>query len=90
METAYNVMHGFSDSLGMYIVSYRDSEIRSSFEAMEQAGSFVAGLDMGQEELDGYISSAAGYYSPVSAENSLDAVFNAIWKEMTRCGGSRA
>lgn len=78
METAYYVIHVFTDSLGMYIVSYRDSEIRSSFEAMEQAGSFVAGLDMGQEELDGYISSAAGYYSPVSAENSLDAVSNAV------------
>ena len=75
---AYYIIHGFSDDMGMYIISYRDSEIRQSFEAMEQAGSFVAGLDVDQEEMDGYISSVAEYYSPVPVDDPNDKIYDAF------------
>ena len=71
MYGVYSVFHGFSDSLGMYIISYRDYLIRESFEAMEQADAAVAKMKVSPDDLDGYIAAASEYYAPAPAEDPL-------------------
>lgn len=67
---AYGVMHGAMDEYGFYIVSYRDPNIAETFAVYDQLSTLVAGLELDQETLDGYILSSYSYYATPVGELS--------------------
>ncbi len=67
---AYGVLHGFSEDLGMYVITYRDPNVQQSYDVIDQTADFVAGLAIDQEQLDGYILSAYNYYATPEGELS--------------------
>ena len=67
---AYSVFAGFLEDYGSYIISYRDPNITETFDAYDALPDFVAGMEMDQEELDGYILSAYVDYARSSGELS--------------------
>ena len=77
---AYGVMTGFLEDYGCYVVSYRDPNITETFDAYDALPDFVAGMEMDQEELDGYILSAYVDYARSSGELSgaLNAALDAL------------
>ena len=67
---AYGVMTGFIEDSGAYVVSYRDPNVKQTFEVYEGISAFVKDLEMDQEELDGYILSSYAYYAKAGGELS--------------------
>ncbi len=62
---AYGVFHAAESDGGVYIISYRDPNVDETFGVYAQLHDLVAGLDIDQKTLDGYILSAyAGYAMP--------------------------
>ena len=72
---AYGVMTGFVEDAGCYVVSYRDPNIRESFQVYDGIPAFFSALELDQEELDGYILSTYSYYA--KAEGALSGARNA-------------
>ena len=67
---AYSVMHGASDT-GVYILSYRDPNVKETFAVYQQLSDLVAGLgELDQETLDGYILSSYSAYAQSAGEIS--------------------
>ena len=77
---AYGVLHDFMEDCGPYVISYRDPNIVETFQAYEDLPAFLAGLELDQEELDGYILSTYARYAASAgelsgaAEAAMDAV----------------
>lgn len=73
---AYGVMHYATDD-GVYIVSYRDPNVKETFDVYRQLPELVAQLkDVDQETLDGYIlSSYSGY---ALSEGELSGALTAL------------
>lgn len=72
---AYSIFHGALADGGVYIISYRDPNVKETFDVYAQLDELVSGLDVDQETLDGYILSAyAGYAMP---EGALTGALNA-------------
>jgi len=77
---AYSVMHGATDT-GVYILTYRDPNVKESFDVFAQLPDLVATLgNLDQETLDGYINSAYSYYAQGTGEitGGMSAVLNTI------------
>ena len=77
---AYGVMHYATDD-GVYIVSYRDPNVKETFDVYKQLPELVAQLkDVDQETLDGYIlSSYSGYaLSEGELSGALTALLNTL------------
>ena len=66
----YTPLHGFVDEGGVYFVTYRDPNIRETFEVYEQLPAFLESLDADQETLDGYILSSYSAYAMPEGELS--------------------
>ena len=67
---AYGVMAGFTEDGGAYLMSYRDPNVRETFDVFEALPSFLRDLDMDQETLDGYILSSYSYLAMPEGELS--------------------
>ena len=80
---AYGVMTGFIEDSGCYAVSYRDPNIRETFDVFEKIPAYMSGLDKTQEEVDGYILSSYAYYAKAAGELSgaKDAALEALTGE---------
>lgn len=77
----YTPMHGFLDDAGSYFISYRDPNIRETFDVYDALPTFLAGYKADQATLDGYIlSSYAGYAMP---EGELSGAISSILDVLT-------
>lgn len=65
---AYGVMTGFVQDAGCYVMSYRDPNIRETFEVYDGLSGFVGAIEQDQDELDGYILSSYSNYAKSSGE----------------------
>ncbi len=65
---AYGVMAGFMEDGGAYLLSYRDPNVRETFDVFEQIPSFIRDLKLDKETLDGYILSAYSYLAMPDGE----------------------
>ena len=73
---AYGTGNGASEDIGMYVYSYRDPNVKESFDVYDAMPAFLAELDVDQETLDGYIlSSYSGYAMP---EGELSGAISAL------------
>lgn len=77
---AYGVLHDFMEDCGPYVISYRDPNIVETFQVYEDLPEHVAGLDLSQEELDGYILSTYSRYAASEGELSgaVEAAMDAV------------
>ena len=77
----YTPMHGFLDDAGAYFITYRDPNIKETFDVYEALPAFLANYEVDQETLDGYIlSSYSGYAMP---EGQLSGAISAILNVLT-------
>ena len=77
----YGAMHAFVDEAGPYMISYRDPNVRETFDVFEGLPDFVAGQTLDQETLDGYIlSSYSAYAMP---EGELSGAISALLSVLT-------
>ena len=67
---SYGVMHGLSEDFGLYIITYRDPNVKESFQVIDQIADFVAALEVDQDTLNNYILSAYAYYATAPGELS--------------------
>jgi Zn-dependent M16 (insulinase) family peptidase len=76
---AYGVIHNASDT-GMYIISYRDPNIKETFAVYDQLPDMLSQIDMDQATLDGYIMSAYSMYAMSGGEltGATSAILNKI------------
>lgn len=73
---AYSVIHGASEQ-GVFLNSYRDPNIRETFEVYDQLPELIRGLkDLDQETLDGYILSSYAFYA--QSQGELTGATNAL------------
>ena len=64
----YSPMHGALNYAGVYLLAYRDPNIRETFAVFSQLGDLLENLEITQEELDGYILSSYAYYATPAGE----------------------
>ena len=77
----YSPLHSFVDDAGVYFVTYRDPNIAETFRVYEELPDFLSGLEIDQEELDGYIlSSYSAYATP---EGELAGALTAVTSRLT-------
>ena len=65
----YTPMHGFLENGGTYLLTYSDPNIRETFDVYAALPEFLAGREMDQNVLNGYILSA---YSTLARPNFQD------------------
>ena len=72
---AYGVIAGFTEDGASYMISYRDPNVKETFDAYDALPDFVRDLDLDQDTLDGYILSSYSYFARSVGELSgaLDA-----------------
>lgn len=72
---AYGVLAGFTEDGGAYLISYRDPNVRETFDVYEKLPAFIRDLDLDQETLDGYILSSYSYFAMPAGEltGAIDA-----------------
>ena len=76
---AYGAYNGFTDQIGMYAYTYRDPNVRETFDVYEAMPEFMASLEIDQETLNGYILSAyAGYAMPTGELTGAAAAMSAV------------
>ena len=61
---------------GVYLLTYRDPNVRETFTVYESLPEQVAALDVDQETLDGYILSSYAYYA--TSEGELTGAMSAL------------
>ena len=66
----YTPLHGFIDEAGVYFITYRDPNIRETFDVYESVPAFLEGFDTDQATLDGYILSSYSAYAMPEGELS--------------------
>ena len=64
----YTPQHGAIDQLGVYLYAYRDPNIAETFAVYDTLADQVAGFDVDQSTLDGYILSAYSSYAMPQGE----------------------
>ena len=52
---AYTLFCGMDDNTALYLISYRDTNIKATFDVYDSIPEKLAGFDLTQAELDGYI-----------------------------------
>lgn len=72
----YTPMHGFSETSGAYLMTYRDPNILETFAVYESLPDFIAGQAVDQATLDGYILSSYSTYA--KPEGELSGAITAI------------
>ena len=77
---AYGVMHAAMEDEGIYIISYRDPNVRQTFEVYESLPQLIRDLAPDQRTLDGYILSSYSAYAMPSGELSgaVSAIVNVL------------
>ena len=61
----YTPLHEAMSEDGVYVYAYRDPNIAETFEMLEELPGMVAGMELDQQKLDGYIlSTYSGYAMP--------------------------
>ena len=71
----YSVFHGFDDTFGGYIITYRDPNVTQTFDMIESLPEQLGAFEVDQETLDGYILSAYARYA--MPEGELKGAVNA-------------
>ena len=64
----YSPQHGTLTDGGVYLFTYRDPNVRETFQVYEDLPAYMGQLNVDQETLDGYILSAYSYYATGSGE----------------------
>ena len=64
----YTPMNAFMPAYGMYILTYRDPNIRETFEVYASLADRIANIEIDQETLNGYILSAYSSYAMPQGE----------------------
>ncbi len=79
----YTPLHAFLSDCGPYFVSYRDPNIRETFAVYDALPAFLAGQELDQETLDGYILSSYSAYAMPEGELSgaISALLSALSEE---------
>ncbi len=77
---AYGVMNGFTEDFGVYIVSYRDPNIKQTFTVYDALPEYFDTLETDQETIDGYILSSYAYYA--TPEGELSGAMSAAVDEL--------
>ena len=77
----YTPLHGFLSEDGVYFISYRDPNIRETFEVYDALPDFLAGQELDQETLDGYILSSYSVYA--MPEGELSGAISALLATLT-------
>lgn len=72
----YTPMHGFLENGGTYLLTYSDPNIRETFDVYAALPEFLAGREMDQNVLNGYILSA--YSTLARPEGELSGAISAI------------
>ena len=77
---AYGAFGGAIDHAGMYLISYRDPNVAETFGVYDSLKDWIAGVEMDQDTLNGYVLSAYTYYAQSSGELSgaLTAAVNHV------------
>ena len=78
----YGALHGFVNDAGSYVISYRDPNVKETFEVYEGIPEFLRNLELDQETLDGYILSS--YSSYAMPEGELSGALSALVSRL--CG----
>ena len=66
----YTPMHYYDSFAGTYLISYRDPNIRETFEVYEALPALLAEKEIDREQLDGYILSCYSAYATPQGELS--------------------
>ncbi len=66
----YTPWHSFIDDAGVYLLTYRDPNVTETFAVYEALPEFLAGMDLDQETLDGYILASYSQYAMPEGELS--------------------
>lgn len=66
----YTPLHAFLPDCGTYFITYRDPNIRETFAVYDALPDFLAGQELDQETLDGYILSSYSAYAMPQGELS--------------------
>ncbi len=77
----YTPLHAFLSDAGVYFVSYRDPNIRETFEVYDAIPDFLASQELDQETLDGYILSSYSNYA--LSEGELSGAISALLSTLT-------
>ena len=79
----YTPQHGFAEEAGGYLLSYRDPNIRETFDAYDALPAFLAELTLDQETIDGYILSSYSQYAMPRGElnGAIEAITGKICNE---------
>ena len=77
---AYGAFAGAIDKAGMYLISYRDPNVRETFDVYDGLSQWLSGLEVDQDTLNGYILSAYTYYAQSAGEleGALTAAVNMV------------
>ena len=75
----YGVIHNAVED-GLFIVSYRDPNVKETFDVYAQLPELLANLDVDQETLDGYILSSYSNYalSPGELTGALNTILDIV------------
>ena len=76
----YSIMHGANDSLGMYVITYRDPNVTETFEVLDQLPELVRELEIDQDEVDGYILSI--YSELAMPQGELSGAYDAAVNQL--------
>ena len=77
----YTPLHGFLTDCGGYFISYRDPNILETFAVYDALPDYLAGQELDQETLDGYILSSYSVYA--KPEGELSGAISALLAKLT-------
>ena len=74
----YTPLSGAIEDSGVYLLTYRDPNVKETFAVYDSLADQIAGLEIDQAALDGYILSSYAYYAKSSGELSgaVSAIIN--------------
>ena len=67
---AYSVWCGMDSDTGLYLISYRDPNIQATFDVYDSIPQYLAGFELTQTDVDGYILSTYSALAKPSGELS--------------------
>ena len=79
---AYGVFHAASEDVGVYIVSYRDPNVKETFDVYDDLPDYITNLEIDQDTINGYILSSYSYYA--MPEGELSGAVNAAISVLTK------
>ena len=73
---AYGAFCGMDDDTSLYLISYRDPNVKATFDVFDSIPESLSGFELTQDQIDGYILSA--YSDLAKPEGELSGAVSAI------------